>query len=1063
MNAKRRAFLAFMALVVSDLAGAIAGGDPPLVTEIPRLATLTFPNLDFEDGAKDWRFSGGRSEAARKAGRQGSTALRLSEGSTASRSLTVSRGSENMVGRRYLVCAWVRSEADGARGSLTLRGVACSSSGDREWEKLEAIVDTGVRTPGSTSESVTLSLSAGKSGSVLFDEVAVYWIPAYGIHVRFKVTDPPKGKFNGGAYVIRRHRDTSHRDSVRHRYFSGVGGLGGVEGTRAGEFSPWFDLRRHLFGTWLSTVTVTLHKQEPSQPAEPIAAVIELSFAPTVPRREGSAAGEPGGAFELGEAEADPAREFEPDDKPAPTRESAGVFFRCTHRSSNGRFAFLMPESDITPSRFLRSIQSIDQEVKERYRWTCQNLPAPGKLPSRIAIGANISALGRLLGRESIRNEMEILARIGLNSISRGASPETAIFDQLRLETYGLKRLYDRMYYRIGKDEVCSPYDGDRLAATMDRKFARLAEDLRKQSRAARDAVRVVELMDEPPNYGIAKVDLPVFREFMKGHGLTPQLLGATTWDEVLPHGYSEHTDEEAEAPEDAAAAEALVAEEDDDFLERAEQPEEEPAEPEAEPALDVARPPLTERRLLYYTRLFSARKTSDLFKTATAAVEKHLPGVRTSVNFRSGVRRVLTTETADWFQVGRDRAVTMMWNEDWLNTYGWRRNGIQLVSYYAELMRTAARKHELPVGGFLIMMGHPELKSYSALAHGSRYLHHWRYGPNYLPYSWSHSRGAVRAVATVSKDVARIEDTLCDGRREPAQVALLYAKADPLWGRSQAENRLVYFSLLHDQIPVDLITEAEIEEDGILDRYRFLYLTDTSVRRASLRKIADWVRDGGAIWLSGGAGTRDELDEPADILTSALGVGSVEMKEQTKRLALPEGEPPASASEIYRIAADGQGVTTVRFEDGNPAQIVGKAGKGQYCSCAFRPGVLYEGTVRPHFNRYAGKGRIQKGWRQSRRDWITRFALEAALVRPVQVDRPCVEVALYRHPQQDLAMFLNYTGEGPIKQMRTKVKCTRRISAVESLRHGRLGFTQEGDWVKFDLPLELTDSVILR
>lgn len=1054
--------LALWAFLISDL----AGGEPPLATEIPHLATLTFPNLDFEDGTKDWRISGGRSGVARKAGRRESVALRLSEGGMASRSLTVSRGSENMLGRRYLMCAWVRSEVDGARGSLTLRGVTCTSRGSQEWERLEAIVDTGVRTPGSTSESIALSLSAGKSGSVLFDDVAVYWIPAYGIHVRFKVTDPPKGKFNSDAYVIRRHRDTSHRDSVRHRYFSGGGGLGGGEGTRAGEFSPWFDLRRHLFGTWLSTVTVTLHKQEPSQPAEPITAVVELSFAPTVSRHEGRATEGPGGAFELGEAEADPAREFEPDDKPAPASQSGGVFFRCTHRSSNGRFAFLMPESDITPSRFLRSIQSIDQEVKERYRWTCQNLPAPSKRPSRIAIGANISALGRLLGRESIRNEMEILARIGLNSISRGASPETAIFDQLRLETYGLRRLYDRMYYRVGKDEVCSPYDGDRLAATMDRKFARLAEDLRKQSRAARDAVRVVELMDEPPNYGIAKVDLPVFREFMKGHGLTPQLLGATTWGEVLPHGYSEQADEEAEAPEDAAAAEVLVAEEDDDFLERAEQPEQEPAEPEAEPALDVAKPPLTERRLLYYTRLFSAKKTSDLFKTATVAVEKHLPGVRTSVNFRSGVRRVLTTETADWFQVGRDRAVTMMWNEDWLNTYGWRRNGIQLVSYYAELMRTAARKHGLPVGGFLIMMGHPELKSYSALAHGSRYLHYWRYGPsyaNYLPYSWSHSRGAVRAVATVSKDVARIEDTLCDGRREPAPVALLYAKADPLWGRSQAENRLVYFGLLHDQIPVDLITEAEIEEDEILSRYKFLYVTDTSVRRASLRKIADWVRGGGSVWLSGGAGTRDELDEPAGILMSALGVGSVEIKEQTKRLVLPEGEPPAAASEVYQIAADDQEAVTVRFEDGSPAQVVGKAGKGQYCVCAFRPGVLYEGTVRPHFNRYAGKGRIQKGWSQGRRDWITRFALQAGLVRPVQVDRPCVEVALYRHSQQDLAMFLDYTGEGPIKRMRTKVKCTRRISSVESLRRGRLDFTQEGDWVSFGLPLELTDSALLR
>jgi len=153
----------------------------------------------------------------------------------------------------------------------------------------------------------------------------------------------------------------------------------------------------------------------------------------------------------------------------------------------------------------------------------------------------------------------------------------------------------------------------------------------------------------------------------------------------------------------------------------------------------------------------------------------------------------------------------------------------------------------------------------------------------------------------------------------------------------------------------------------------------------------------------------------------------------------------------------------TTRFKDDSPAQVIGRAGNGRYCVSAFRPGVLYESTVRPYHNRYTGKGRIQKGWRKARRDWITQFTLDSGLVRPVQTDRPCVEVALYRHAREDIALFMNYTGEALEKPIAVRVKCGRAIASVESLRQGKLEFEQHGEWVSFKLPLGLTDSVVLR
>ncbi|MDP6357952.1 MAG: hypothetical protein QF473_22750, partial [Planctomycetota bacterium] len=369
-----------------------------------------------------------------------------------------------------------------------------------------------------------------------------------------------------------------------------------------------------------------------------------------------------------------------------------------------------------------------------------------------------------------------------------------------------------------------------------------------------------------------------------------------------------------------------------------------------------------------------------------------------------------------------------------------------------------------LPVGGFLIMMGHAQLKSYSALAHGSRYLHYWRYGPayaNYLPYSWSHSKRTVQEVATVCSDLARIENLLLESEREPARVALLYAKTDPIYGRSQAENRLVYFALLHDQIAVDLVTELQIEEDGLLSNYDFLYVTDESVRRKSQKKIAEWVKAGGKLWLSGGAATRGEFDEPINLIHGQFGAESSQQG-APQELRLAKGEQAASAEPSWRIETKGKSNATVFFKSATTAQTDTEAGSGRLCLSAFRPGVLYEATVRPNHNRTKGKGVIQKGWSNERRHWITGFALAHDVERTVIVDRPCIEVVRYLHPTKDLVMLINYTGEESDLPLNIQIRSEEEITQVESLRHGVLRFEKLKRGAAVNVPIALTDTLIV-
>ena len=1026
--------------------------DAELVRAIPRTLVADVAELDFAARKAAWQIS--ETSAQLQA-----SVLTLAVGGKAERRQLLGRGSTPMQGRRYLLTVEVQVVGAQARGYVSLRcGSAVATTIVRAadgWQEAEAIIDTAPYFPGQDTSSVLFSLYTGGAGAARFRRPRLFLTPNYGIHLRYRVTAPTTGEFTGRIDTIRRHRNTGHEDPVRHRYFSGITDAEGLQSIMPGKFGGWVDLRRYLFGTRNSTVSLKLRPAGDAAGVVPVTATIELAC------HVGSATPTDGGAKKpdapiLGEDDETLALDEPVAGQGAAAR--AEVFFRQTLSSENGYFLFSLPESDTPPTRFLAAARSLDQEIATRCQWAMTELSPPAKKDLLIPIGANLSRLRTLLGPQAMRQELQVLARIGIRAISRGSSLESTLFDGIRQDLYGQQRFQDRTYLsRLDKDERFSPYDGTRLREAMDRKYAALAKTLRWS--APGNQVQIAELTDEPGNQSPAPADLPAFRAFLQQSGLAPEAFGAAAWADVLPDGFVTATTPD-ELPAPAAPDIEMRADDEAADLDLEADPV------AAESAVESPAPQLSlaQRRLRYYTRLFCAKKTSDFYKTVTAAVEKHLPGALTSVNFRSGHRRVLTPETADWFQFGRDRSVTMLWNEDWLNTYGWRNNGIQLVSYYVEMMRTASRKHNLPIGGFLMSYwGQAELKSYSALAHGSRYLYYWRYGPayaNYLSYSWSHKRNAVEQIATVCRDVARLEDTLVEARREPAATALLYAKADPVWGRSQTENRLVFMALLHDQIPVDIVTEAQIEEDGLLDQYRLLYVTDTAVRRKTLAKVAAWVADGGRVWLSGGAATRDEYDEPCPVLTSALGVDCAPSPPHERVIEPGADAPTAKTTSQYTLSG---GKVALRFVDGAAAQVIGAAGKGEYCVSAFRPGALYEATVRPHFNRSAGKGRIQSGWRPERRGWITDFALRQEGLRPVRLDRPCVEAVLYRHPGQDIVMLINYTGAYPETPMQASVNCPRRVREVSSLRHGAIEFEQAGGWVRFALPIIRGDAVLLR
>jgi hypothetical protein len=105
--------------------------------------------------------------------------------------------------------------------------------------------------------------------------------------------------------------------------------------------------------------------------------------------------------------------------------------------------------------------------------------------------------------------------------------------------------------------------------------------------------------------------------------------------------------------------------------------------------------------------------------------------------------------------------------------------------------------------------------------------------------------------------------------------VALLYSLSSDLWQPfgylSMAERRLTYFSLIHEQYLVDLVTERDVEEGRLRD-YDALYVTDPCVSSAACAAIRNWVQKGGWLHGSAAAASRNEFNEEQTGLADVFG-----------------------------------------------------------------------------------------------------------------------------------------------------------------------------------------------
>jgi len=487
------------------------------------------------------------------------------------------------------------------------------------------------------------------------------------------------------------------------------------------------------------------------------------------------------------------------------------------------------------PSKDKNRILSIREDSQRRLdQIKALNLP-DGPRPQKIWCMMGFRSNGEFYTDPAIAQiDFEIARRLGMNGYweQNGGQP-----GELRkmAEANGLNRstVYWRSVETPPRDKDLGGavrMKWDALDAYFDKIYRNDIASTRKRHPGGMPEI-IADLMDEPAGMNFDGAEFQQeFSRYLQQQNFSPAFFGKASWEEVKPIqlGWRE-------------------------FFARRDK-------------LDLKDE--SARRLLYWSAKFWNNATARLYAIATRKVEQYAPGIGTRVNFGPPWWYDYGTlpRGIDAFEFGRLRSVTLGFNEDWVGS-GNPRVPLEINTMLMDWSRAAARPNTPPLGCYITRDADRatlKLRTFACLAREAKIFDFYYYGPAYTFFDhWSDNFSMVQGVAELTRDLGTVDDILAEGHAPKAQVALLYSKSWPVWKKDdteQIEQVMAYLALLHAGIPVDIVSDNEVADGRFAARnYKCLYVVNESIPAAAAGEIERWVKSGGHIWASGGAGKTDE------------------------------------------------------------------------------------------------------------------------------------------------------------------------------------------------------------
>jgi hypothetical protein len=723
--------------------------------------------------------------------------------------------------------------------------------------------------------------------------------------------------------------------------------------------------------------------------------------------------------------------------------------------------AFFLPRYGLDDLALLPSlVQSSGDRYRQYLSYAQKYAVAPEDRPRKFIVANGLIGLDS--SREALEAGAQTLGLLGHNTAQiwnwPGIAPATIHatakrngIDRFRLAVYNPPSYFDF------NTALVKPESLDAWAAKFKDSLAAMG--------AQPQELALMHMGDEPGWYFPRILDqikatpdsLSVFRDYLKSKGMTPELLGKTKWEEVEPIGLSAvHT--------------------------------------------------LPDKRLLFWTARFCTESLSRAFGAATAALQRQLnsqlltttnlnnwpgrffipsPGVKIANNSDKGPDAGMGMP--DWFDLGRKKAISCIWTEDWFGD-----SSAENWSMYADLLRCAAREGPIEFGGYVV--GHPlggmadggKYKVMALTGHGAKALDPYIFGPNpAFADGWSEKEYVYRALAGGLRMLGKSEKLLYPGRPRAGTVAILFPQASQVWDPDSKPRYYMqelyglHAALIHAGYPVDFVDDFGVE-DGDLQKYHYsvLYVTAPNLSVKAQQATLDFAKAGGTVVLLPGAAAADEYNEPTDLLWQASGA----QRQPVARDPVPGGLTLLNGIPMIMTATDQRlGVkmldtkmqiaplkplTAKSLADfsalfggensGKAALVAATLEQGRVLSFGYWPGLTYWNSP----DRSQGN-QLPQNWSADQRRMIVAAARFAGARKHVDVSVEEIEGALLESDQGIAVTLLNWTSK-PQQAITVTIPDAGKVTRVESVEQGALKYQETADGLQVTLPLDSVDVLML-
>jgi len=688
-----------------------------------------------------------------------------------------------------------------------------------------------------------------------------------------------------------------------------------------------------------------------------------------------------------------------------------------------GGLFLIMPPDLTTPENVAKFIT--DREMAEETGRIADSMqwPAIGRKPQRFPFFVRV-AMGEIVqpDREITRREWKTLDYFGFSN---------------RQRTFINGKIWQ---YQDGC--YCRP-----RTAKMKERAEHEARLFRESGKSA-DKIVFCRLTDEPrgpPSAHLAGCEACTaeFRKWLKSLGKTPADLLETTWRAVKPV---------------------------------------EETQRDKHPALH------------YYTQRFRTRVLGGFMLTQSRILrDAYRCDFPVNASFSDGAIFFANfcAQGVDYFELLDSKEQSSLFVSDWSNLA----STFQCGSFNTELMRAAAGEYKQQLVQYLIAYAHCtpweiKLKASSEVGRGVKALVNFFYGPAWGSHEggppwrssvWYCKPETWPANAEIVREIGWAEDFLVPATRVPARTALLYASSTDIWTfkRNYAygfDRMNTWLALAHAQVPLDIVSEKHVAE-GKLDHYHVCYFAGPNITHAAAVKLKQWVRAGGVLVLSAGAGSRDEFNRTLELLEEILPAERAELEQpqphlsygRAIRLLSPQdhvtwGDARIEVLSVKEKLTPRAGAKVLAtFQDGSAALVRADAGRGTVYVAGFLPGLAYVKAALLHRKQveqqYAGSSdglpdpvgvdpakalldRSSSPWHYPAeiRNKILRPVREARVAVPLTCSEPLVDAVCMECAKGLLIPLANYTLR-PLDEIRLTVRSDRPIDRVQSAHQGSLSF----------------------